>query len=66
MFNHLMCRPHTVIDLQVGMSLDYSASLRFIEALLPALHLPKSCTEAIMHVPQIVTYTVENEMEQKI
>ena len=33
---------------------------------LLALHLPKSHTEAIMHVPQIVTYTVrEKGMEYK-
>jgi len=33
---------------------------------LLALHLPKSHTEAIMHIPQIVTYTVrEKGMEYK-
>ena len=34
--------------------------------LLLALHLPKSCTEAITHLPQIITHVVvEKGMEHK-
>ena len=37
-----------------------------LEMSLPALQLPKSCTEAIMCIPQIVTYVaVEKGMEHK-
>ena len=31
------------------------------EALLLALHLPNSPTEAIMHVPKIVTYPIKKK-----
>ena len=59
-----------VINLKVGVSFDHSAvSLCFIfyfgykqrlaqETSQLELHLFKSHTEAIMHAPQIITYTV--------
>ena len=56
-----------IIDIKVGVSLKHGASLHFKlfeclasikiwqEAPLLALHLPKSHTETIMCIPQIVT-----------
>jgi len=76
-----MCAPVSRLSIKVvSVSLDCSVSLPSfpatsnplssiqiaLEAPLLALHLPKFCTEAKMHVPQILTYAVmEKEMENK-
>ena len=55
-----------VIDRKVGVLLDHGVSLCFVSPATYQTLVPKSCTEAIMHILKIVTYAaVEKGMKHK-